>query len=218
MKLVLLHSPLTGPGTWAALAPMLRDQGHSVIVPDLTPVLRGSGPFYPKLAETVDADGAVIIAHSGAGALVPAIAERSSPRGVVFLDALLPHPGKSWFETASPQLEAHLRGLAKDGHLPPWHRWWPKGAMETLLPDAAQYEAFTRELAALPLAYFEESAPAATLAIPCAYLQLSSGYDAEAERAEANGWPVARLSLHHLAVLTDSKIVAAAIVRLTGCF
>lgn len=216
MKLVLLHSPLTGPGTWTALAPVLREQGHSVTLPDLTPVMRGSGPFYPKLAATaaVEAGDAVLIAHSGAGALVPAIAEQCNLRGAIFLDALLPHPGKSWFETASPQLAVRLRGLAEDGELPPWHRWWPKGAMERLLPDEAQRDAFTRELATLPLAYFEERAPAATLAIPGAYLQLSDGYKAEADQAAADGWPVVRLALHHLAMLTQQDAVARAIMEL----
>ncbi len=216
MKLVLLHSPLTGPGTWSALAPILRAQQHTVFVPDLTLVMRGNGPFYPTLAAAAaaEADGAVLVAHSGAGALVPAIAAQSHLRGAIFLDALLPHPGRSWFETASAPLAAHLRGLASDGSLPPWHRWWPDGAMARLLPDDAQRAAFVHELAALPLAYFEEPAPDVTLSIPCAYLQLSEGYKAEADQAAADGWPVARLALHHLAMLTDPEPVASAMADL----
>ncbi len=216
MKLVLLHSPLTSPATWAALAPVLRGRGHSVVVPDLTPAMRGNAPFYPKLVARVAADDAILVAHSGAGALVPAIAENSNLRGAIFLDALLPHPGRSWFQTASPRLSAHLRGLAKDGRLPAWDRWWPTGAMEALLPQAAQRDAFSRELRAVPVAYLDEPAPDAMPGIPCAYLQLSEGYTPEADQAEADGWAVARLSLHHLAMLINTVVVADGIEGLAA--
>jgi len=50
VKLVLLHSPLVGPGSWDALAPVLRQRGHDIAVPDLSAIMQGSPPFYPKLA------------------------------------------------------------------------------------------------------------------------------------------------------------------------
>jgi hypothetical protein len=222
VKLVLLHSPLVGPATWDALAPLLRARGHDVVVPDFRDVIQGDPPYYPRLAacaaDATGADTSILIAHSGAGALVPAIAERCDAAGAVFVDALLPHPSRSWFETTSPSLQAHLRTLAHDGRLPPWHRWWPKGTMETLLPDAAQRECFTTGLDELPLAYFEERAPDAILATPSAYLQLSGSYAAETGQAEADGWPVARLPLSHLAMLTHASDVAAEISRLAASF
>jgi hypothetical protein len=106
--------------------------------------------------------------------------------------------------------------MAKDGRLPPWHAWWPKGAMERLLPDRAIGAAFLAEQHDLPLAYFEEAAPDAPLTIPSAYLQLSDAYTDDAETAAGHGWPVARLELHHLALLTHPEVVAAKIEELAA--
>ena len=219
MKLVLLHSPLVTPGTWDALAPTLRDHDHDVAIPDFTATMQGVAPYYAKLAAAACqavGDESIVVAHSGAGALVPAIAAAANLRGAIFLDALLPHPGRSWFETAPAALAAQLRGLACDGRLPPWQRWWPKGAIEKLLPDAAMCARFAAGLRELPLAYFEEAAPGVGFEAPAAYLQLSSGYDMEAEACAARGWPVARLDLHHLAMLTHPGAVTDAIEQLAA--
>jgi hypothetical protein len=158
------------------------------------------------------------VVHSGAGALVPPIAALEAVKGVVFVDALLPHPGESWFGGVPEQLGSRLRGMAKDGKLPPWHAWWPKGAMERLLPDRASGAAFLAEQSELPLAYFEESAPEIPLTTPSAYLRLSEAYDADADAAEGAEWPVLRLNLSHLAMLTHPQPVADAIMLLAGQF
>jgi hypothetical protein len=197
----------------------LQARGHDVAVPDLTPVLGDGGPYYTALAGVAAAacaSGTVAVMHSGSGALVPAIAARCDLHGAVFVDALLPHPGESWFAGVPEQLGARLRSLAKDGRLPPWHAWWPKGAMEKLLPDRAVGAAFLAEQHALPLAYFEEAAPDVPLTTASAYLQLSEAYAADADSAAANGWPVARLNLHHLAMLTHPQIVAETIEELAA--
>ncbi|MEI9990465.1 MAG: hypothetical protein WDM86_10530 [Rhizomicrobium sp.] len=219
MRLVLLHSPLVGPASWASLAPLLRSRGHAVAVPDLTPLMAGDGPYYPALAEAVAAaasDTPVLVAHSGAGALVPAVAALAPLRGAIFVDALLPHPDTSWFAGVPEPLGAKLRGLAKDGRLPPWHAWWPKGAMEALLPDRKQGAGFIAEQGEVPLAFLEEVAPAIGLTTPSAYLQLSGAYKEDADAAEAEGWPVARLALSHLAILTHADAVAGQIERLAA--
>jgi hypothetical protein len=219
VKLVLLHSPLVGPATWAAVAPLLQARGHGVALPDLTPIMAGDGPYYPELAEAVTAvidEPSVLVVHSGAGALVPAIATLAPVRSVVFVDALLPHPGESWFSGVPEELGAHLRGMAKGGKLPPWHAWWPKGAMERLLPDRAAGAAFLAEQTELPLAYFEEAAPEIALTTPSAYLQLSEAYAGDADVAEGAQWPVLRLNLNHLGMLTHPHPVADAILLLAG--
>jgi hypothetical protein len=40
----------------------------------------------------------------------------------VFVDAILPHPQASLLETAPEGVGDRLRGLARDGWLPPWHQ------------------------------------------------------------------------------------------------
>ena len=221
MNLTLLHSPLVGPATWKSLVPVLRARGHAVAVPDLTPLMAGEGPYYAALAEgaaSAVSDDTILIAHSGAGALVPAVTALSEGRlrGVLFVDALLPHPGESWFAGVPPELGARLRSMAKDGKLPPWHAWWPKGAMEALLPDRAMGTAFLAEQGELPLSYFEEPAPALPLDLPFAYFRLSEAYTADADAAEAQGAPVLRANLHHLAPMTHPEAVADGIEQLSG--
>ncbi|MBS0277033.1 MAG: alpha/beta hydrolase [Proteobacteria bacterium] len=207
MKLLLLHSPLTGPSVWQNLAPLLQARGFDVLVPDYRDALSGAPPYYPAIIQSIAAqahEADVPVAHSGAGALVSALVSAISPRAVVFMDALLPHPGKRWFDTVPEAMRVHLRGLESGEHLPSWDRWWSTGTLEAMLPDIALRKVFTAELPSLPLGYFEECAPDISLPekFPCAYLQLSSGYDTEVREAQSLGWPTQRLTRNHLAMLT----------------
>jgi hypothetical protein len=221
VKLVLLHSPLTGPVVWQNLAPLLQARGFDVLVPDYRHVLAGPPPYYEKIAREIARPpnaSAVLIVHSGAGALVPSIAYAANDwmKGAVFTDALLPHPGKCWFDTVPVPLAARLRSMMIDGRLPAWDRWWPQGTLEAMLPNTMMRRGFIAELPSLPLRYFEELAPDAPPLekFRCAFLQLSSGYDAEALEAQRRGWLSRSLSLHHLAMLTHPGDVADELYRL----
>ncbi|MDS1268953.1 hypothetical protein RIF23_01450 [Lipingzhangella sp. LS1_29] len=230
--LVLVHSPLVGPTSWEPVAETLRGRGHRVVVPDLLPALRDSGPYYPRIARTVatgiDAHGAdtveevALVAHSGAGALVPAIAAAAQSTVTVpvsvFVDALLPHPGRSWFDTVPPELGSQLLDRATDGFLPPWPEWFPPGAVAGLLPEAEMRSRFLAEVPRLPVDYTTEVPPDCADPDPdrCAYLQLSEAYTAEANQVAAAGWAVRHHDAHHLAILTDPESVASAIVELVG--
>lgn len=220
MRLILAHSPLLGPASWQGVATALRARGHAVEVPAWPRLSAIARDFYPALASGLAAglDGAgdepaVLAVHSGAGALVPALAGalRRPLLGVVFCDAILPHPGRSWFDTAPADLRRQLRAGAEEGRLPPWDRWWTPGALERLVPDPALREPLLAELEPLPLAYFEEPAPDAALGLPAAYLRLSGAYDDEAALAGRLGWPVVRLPLHHLAIVGQGESVATAL-------
>ena len=218
MRLALLHSPFVGAFCWSGLAPLLRARGHDVVVPKIS--LAGP-PYYPRIAQSVaDEIGTkrVLIAHSGAGALVPVIAQVSGARGAIFVDAILPHPGRSWFDTAPQALATHLRNIATENLLPVWEYWFASGTLARLLPDAAMRDAFRSELKPTPLAYCEENAPIVEFSGPCAYLILSEGYTAEMDAACAAGFAVAALELHHLAMLTHAAEVAAALDRLLAPF
>lgn len=218
VKLVLLHSPLVGPGTWRLLAPVLAARGFEVVVADYSGVLAAEPPYYANLVRVArtaitrsNSARTILIAHSGAGALIPAIAEGGLARGAIFMDALLPHPGKSWFSSAPDSLNKRLVALARDGRVPPWHQWWPDGAIAALFSRAADYEQFAAELQTLPFDYFNEPAPEISLTgnFPCAYLQVGPGCAAEAALAESWGWPLLRAPLHHLAMLTHADVVCA---------
>ncbi len=219
--LVLVHSPLVGPVTWGPVARTIRERGHQVTCPDLTEATLSGPPYWPRqvaaVAADVDAVPAIVVGHSGAGPLLPAVG-RALGRidGYVFVDAGLPNPGRSWVETAPRQLVERLRGMAQDGWLPPWPEWWAADQLAQLLPEPDLRARFVGSCPRLPMALFEEPQAAAPdwPEAPCAYLLLSQAYRAAADRAGALGWPVLELPSTHLGLLTEPELVADALLDL----
>lgn len=226
--LVLIHSPLVGPLTWEPAADRLQALGYQVVVPSLHGAVGTSQPYYRKLAsrvaQVIDEDPSALagpltlVGHSGAGALLPAVAEGTGTpvEAAVFVDAILPHPGTSWFDTAPVALRTQLRELASGGWLPPWHQWFPPEAVAAELPDPGLRARFVAELPRPPLAYFEERAPVVERWPPprCGYLQLSDAYREVADEAERRGWPTLREPASHLAMLTRPEAVSGMLDRL----
>ena len=224
-RILLLHSPLLGPGSLRGLATALTGLGVEAEAPAWPRLSSIAGDYYPTLAGSLAAtiDGVagspvVLAAHSGAGALVPALVGslRTKVAGVIFIDAILPHSGRSWFDTAPREMRDQLRAGAQMGQLPPWDDWWPPGALERLVPETAVREALLTELEPLPLGYFEETAPDLDLRQPAAYLRLSGGYEDEARIAGRHGWPVVNLPLNHLAPVSQPQAVASALASLAA--
>jgi hypothetical protein len=221
--LLFVHSPVVGPSTWIYSAEVLQDSGFGCVVPDLTALATMNPPYYPKYAiaaaAAVDdtAGPVVVVGHSAAGALLPAIAEAIGDRthGAVFVDAMLPQPGRSWFDTAPPGLAAQLRGLADHGLLPPWHEWFPPGSLKALVPDLARRERLIAEIPPLPVAYFDEPAPPARFAtaVDCAFVRLGPPFDAAADKAQRLSWWVTRKDWDHLRMLSDPDAVADLIAQ-----
>lgn len=223
MRFVLLHSPLLGASAWRSVAADLARRGHVAETPAWPRLSTIGGEFYAALTASLAAtlaggERAILVAHSGAGALVPALAARIAPSvaGVIFADAILPHPGLSWFDTAPAALREQLRAGALSGELPRWADWWKPGALARLVPDAAALAQMTAESEPIPVAYFEERAPSLDLTAPAAYLQLSAAYDEEAVLCGQYGWCKARLPLHHLAMLTHAEAIADALELLAA--
>jgi hypothetical protein len=213
----LVHSPLVGPATWGRAAEVLRELGWPVAVPDLRPAA-ASGRWDDVVAAAVagghaEPDG-VLVAHSGAGALLPAVAAAlpHRPAALVFVDAVLP-PATGEVALVPPAFLDHLRDLAVDGLLPPWADWFGPDAMAEQVPDAARRAEALADLPRLPLAWFLQhpTVPDGWAATPAAYVRLSGAYDDEAADARARGWPVAVLDRTHLAAVTHPREVADAI-------
>jgi len=220
---VLVHSPLIGPSSWRPVARELQQRSHCVIVPSLVGAIASLPPYHATLAQAVTAqlDGdIVLVVHSAAGALVPSIVDRTPyVEAVVFVDATLPHPGRTWFDTVPPEMRDELRRRAgPDGLLPPWHQWFPEEAIRDLLPDADIRAAFVADISRVPLGYFEEVAPelGTWQERPCGYLQLSATYAAMADNAQGRGWPVLRHHGHHLSGVTEPAAVSHAIIEMAG--
>jgi hypothetical protein len=211
---LLIHSPLVGAVIWSPVAAELRQRGQEAIIPDLTPALSGNGNHAPRQAELVAAavrHGPVaLVAHSGAGPLLPLIAHRLAQQNVavsasLFVDAGLPHPRQSALDVLPAPAAERLRGMTVEGWLPPWTSWWPAEQLRVMLPDEPLRNLMVDTCPPLPLSLFTEVLPDVSEDElgRRSYVRLSSTYDPFADRAEAVGWPVRRLESHHLAVLTS---------------
>jgi len=182
-------------------------------------------PWYEEMARQIaggvaSIPSAFLVLHSAAGALAPAIVEKLAPEhlsGLIFVDAILPHPGRSWLETAPAPLADHLRTVAVEDRLPPWNRWFPRDPTEKLIPDAAERVAFASDLPNAPAAYLHARAPdlESWRSLPASYVRLSRAYDDEAETAARMGWMITREESDHLAMITRPDTVAATLLAVT---
>jgi len=214
MKFALVPSPFTGAAAWAPVVAAL---------PDAVAVDYGgvSGPDWydgaaRRVAATMGEGPWIAVLHSGAGGFAPALAEAGAA-GLIFADAVRPHPGRSLREVDAAFVD-YLAARATDGRLPPWNRWFDEDPLPRFLPDPAIRAAFVADLPRTPLAFLEAVPPASDAweSLPAAYLQLSRRYAPHADWAEARGWPVRRLDLHHLAMATHPAEVATALQALVS--
>lgn len=224
-RLLLVHSPLVGRGTWEPIAEELTGDGYAVAMPDLAGTVAAGPPYHPRQAQAIadHADGrpAILIGHSRAGPLLATAGAMlgKGVRGYVFVDARMPTPWRSWAEALLPGLAARLREMTDTrGRLPPGPQWWSDDDLAALLPDPAVRQHFAAGCPRLPMAMLEEIYPPAPEwpDAPGGYLQLSEAYEGDAARARELGWPVRQLPSHHLALLADPGRVTRELRELIG--
>jgi alpha-beta hydrolase superfamily lysophospholipase len=222
---VLVHSPLVGPGTWMPVARELERRGRHVVVPSLLGVADAPPPQWRQCVDAVRAasghiaEPLVLVGHSGAGPLLPAIADAITGEvaALIFVDAFLP-PSAGSASLMPPAFLEQLRRLAVNGVLPPWSTWFGDEGLRGLIADSRLRSTLENEMPRLPVAYFEATvpAPAGWDDRPCGYLLFSSdSYGQSAVDARERGWPVVELpEAHHLTLVTEPVIVADALLRL----
>jgi hypothetical protein len=211
--LALLTSPLLGPGSWEPAATALRARGQDVTV------VAHTGPAPSSAADVVDAFVAgldpaadwVLVAHSNAGLLAPAVARTRRVSGVVYVDARLPETGVRPMRPADAVVALATKADAS-GVLPPWSGWWD-GDLNVLYPNRAAQLACEAEMRRLPLSYFTDLIDGSGYdELPSAYLAFGDGYAEECARAAAAGWPTLTVTnAEHLHLLVDPAGVAAQI-------
>lgn len=217
-RFALVPSPFVSALSWAPTARVLSD----ALAIDYGGV---SAPqWYADAAHRIVAqiDGTpwIAVLHSGAGGFAPALASASSDLGgLIFVDAVLPYPGKSYLQTASNAFARRLKRLVTDGILPPWNTWFEPDPLPLLIPDAHLRETFVRDLPQIPFAFLEAISPATSdwNRLPVAYLQLSNAYAAEASEATRRGWIVRHMELHHLAMVSNPIVIAEMLTDLGDC-
>ena len=216
---VLIHSPLVGPLTWARVAEELERRGVGVVTPTLTTDPAGEPPYWRqhvaqvvRAVEGVGDQPLVLVGHSGAGPLLPAVAAEldQAISTYLFVDCDLPQDGASRLDLfASPKEAEEFRAAAVDGLLPTWR---DEDLREVILDPALRRE-FVAELRPLPLAVYEEPLPVPEVwpDAPCGYVQLSAAYLASGRQARQAGWGYYRLMGGHFHMLVDPAAVADAL-------
>jgi alpha-beta hydrolase superfamily lysophospholipase len=114
----MIHSPLVGPLTLTPLADHLRGRGFDVMVPDLRTALSKPRPQWRAILDLIEAvTGSVdvLVAHSGAGVLMPLVADQVDPAVVAFIDAVV--PGFGPHHQASKEFTEFVDSLPSDDGL-----------------------------------------------------------------------------------------------------
>jgi hypothetical protein len=218
-RYVLIHSPLVGPLTWSRVAEEMRERGLGVLVPTLEDSLNSKEPFWKQHADSVSRSLAdirrntpvILVAHSGAGPLLPVIRQSiSNPvRAYVFVDAGIPRDRASrldlmksedpeWANDFQQELEA-------GGSFPTWSM----EDLQGIIPDDSLRRQMVAELSPRGLDFFTEPIPLfdGWPDAPCAYIQFSAVYEKPAAQARETGWPVYELQAGHFHMLVDAATV-----------
>jgi hypothetical protein len=221
-NLVLVHSPLVGRYTWEPVAAWFRAaKGGRAVVPDIRVGERSGPPYWQRHVDAVvssvrdslgDEDQVTLVAHSGAGVLLPAIgAALPNPvAAYAFVDAIVPRNRMSRFDLV-PEVADEFRRLAMGGALPPWSA----DDLAAVIPDPDARRRLTAGLPSLPLAVYEEPipVPADWPDAPVAYLHLTEFYDTFAAEARERNWAYRRVDGRHFHMLIDPAAVGEALLR-----
>ena len=223
---VLVHSPIVGPLTWSLVAEELRQRGIDTVVSVLHDTEDSNAPHWRQhvasvtgaLASLPEDRALVLVGHSGAGPLLPAIGQSCKNRvgAYIFIDAALPLDGKSRLddmEADDPAFAARFRRhLIAGGRFPEW----TAEDLRAAIPDDRLRRIMVAELRPQPLAFFQEPIPGFAHGpdAPCAYLQFSAPYARAARQARQAGWAYRAIDAGHFHMLVDPVAVTSALLGL----
>jgi hypothetical protein len=215
----LVVSPLLGSFTWSRVAREMKRAGIDALVASPRDSSDGS-PWWEQHAmsvalairESSPAGPFVLVGHSGAGPLLPAIAAAAGRpvAAYLFVDAGIPGEEETRIEAMrreDPEFAAELlSGLRRGERFPAW----TMEDLEEVLPDEDDRRRLLQEMRPRGLEFFTERIPTSAEwpDAPCGYIRLSPAYEAPASRAAGLGWPVRRLEDGHFHMLVDPVATA----------
>jgi hypothetical protein len=222
---VLIHSPLVGPLTWTLVADQLQQRGFDVLVPILNDSPDLNEPFWKQQADSVSQALAhiakdtfvTLVAHSGAGPLLPAIRQAlTNPvSAYVFVDAGIPHHGASRLDlmkSEDPEWAAGFQEHLESGGMFPT---WNFDDLQEVIPDEGLCKQMVAEIQPRGLDFFTEPIPVFD-GWPdafCVSIKFSSPYEYSAAQARRAGWPTYELEAGHFHMLVDPQAVTHLIVE-----
>lgn len=216
---ILIHSPLVGPLTWQPVAAEMRQRGLEVLTPTLQNSSDSQELFWKQHAESVSRSLAelskdipvTLVAHSGAGPLLPVI-RGSLPnpvRAYVFVDAGLPLDGATRLDLMKLEdtdwANEFQTYLESGGRFPNWS----SEELREILPDENLRTQMVAELQPRGLDFFTEPIPVfhGWPDAACIYILFSPPYQKAELQARQNGWITDVVEAGHFHMLVDPKTV-----------
>jgi hypothetical protein len=224
---VLIHSPLVGPLTWQLVAREIKNRNLEAIAPSLTDDPNSTLPYWQQHAESFAKSldriaihrRIVLVAHSGAGPLLPILRQSVTCDSIVsyvFVDAGIPLNGSSRLDLmrlSDPQwADQFHQALLRGERFPEWN----EDDLSEEIPDAALRRRMVSEINPRSLAFYGEPIPVFDNwpDAPCAYIQFTTSYDWDCMRAERAGWHVRKLHAGHFHMLVDPAAVTNMIIQI----
>jgi len=229
---VLVAGAWHGAWCWQRVLPALWRAGHTAVPVALTGVGERAHQLSPRVdlgthvedvvaaVRAQECRDAVLVGHSYGGIVVTGAADRLGAEvgRLVYLDAVVPTPGRSWADCIPPEARAQRRALiAEHGHIPPA----PASAYGLTGDDAAWVErrqtphpagVFTDPLdfdaerwAARPRTHVDCTAPALATIEPSRRLV-----------REQPGWELVELATGHDPMVSAPDELAALLLEVAG--
>jgi hypothetical protein len=225
---VLIHSPLVGPLTWSLVADRMRQKDPDVIVPTLLDSLDSTEPFWKQHADSVSQALAgipkdtflTLVAHSGAGPLLPVVRETlvNPIKAYVFVDAGIPRNGATRLDlmkSEDPEWAKQFQAELERGERFPN---WSYGDLEEVIPDESLRRQMIAELHPRALDFFTEPIPVfeGWHDAPCKYIRFSASYGRPVRQARQAGWQTYELPAGHFHMLVDPNAVTDQIIKMVN--
>ena len=222
---VLIHSPLVGGLTWTLVADEMRQRGLDVVIPLLLDSSDSPEPLWKQHAKSVTPafahipgnEAVTLVAHSGAGPLLPAIRQSlgNPVNAYVFVDAGIPRDGSTRLDlmkSEDPEWADQFQETLERGERFPN---WSAEDLQDVIPDGALREQTAAEIRPRGLAFFMEPIPVFSgwPDAPCVYIRFSAPYERSAADARRAGWPTYELEGGHFHMLVDPASVTDMILK-----
>jgi pimeloyl-ACP methyl ester carboxylesterase len=235
---VLVHGAWHGAWCWRDVRTMLEKQGHRVFTPTLT----GLGERHHLSSASVDLgthirdvaavieceelNNVVLVGHSYAGYIVTGVADLMPAKiqSVIYLDAMLPVPGKAARDTWPPELVAQTEKTLIDGFK---LASFPPEMFDVPPTDKTNTEWMKRRLTDMPYGVFKTPFPAAPAEnaeaikkvkftfVKCTEAKLD-GAKYAIEQARAQKMNIAMMKTGHNPMVTAPKLLVDELNKLAG--
>jgi hypothetical protein len=200
-------------------------RGINAITPALTDGSDDGRPFWLQHAESIARDleeqplsySLVLVGHSGAGPLLPAIRQflHHPVAAYVFVDAGIPIDSFSRLDlmkSEDPEWASQFEEQLLNGQRYPT---WSSDDLRDIVPNEDLREKLVSEIKPRSLSFFTEPIPVIDTwpDAPCAYMKLSTAYNKVTEKVRKAGWPIYELNAGHFHMLVNPSMVAELLIK-----